>query len=374
MPTPRDALARPVRLLLEVLAVPGRAVSRSPAEWDLVVRTARSARLLGVVRARLAREGVLDAVAPEVRAHLESDWALAAYRRQMLLREMHAIAKALDPQRIPVVLLKGGAYIAQGLRCAEGRLPEDLDVMVPRDRLDGAERALLAAGWAFEETLDAYDERYYRSWSHELPPLRAPGHAIELDVHHTILPPTGRVHPDARALVDAAVAIPGSPFRALSPADQVLHACAHLFQDSDCSGRLRDLVDIDALIREHAATPGFWTTLLARSRLHGLGRCLWYASRYSTAWLETPVPGEVDAEIRPFGPGPPARALMDRLVPRALLPGSPQVEPEPGTRFARWLLFVRSMWLRMPPWLLAYHTLAKATRGVWRRWRTGEQG
>jgi len=298
-----------------------------------------------------------------VRAHLDGAWSLAAYRRQMVRHEMHAITKALAPLDIPLILLKGAAYIAQGLACAEGRLPEDLDLMVPRDRLDEAERALVKAGWAFEKT-DAYDQHYYRAWSHELPPMRFPEHALELDVHHTILPPTGRARPDARALVEAAVALPGSPFRALSPADQVLHACAHLFQDSDCSGRFRDLVDIDALVREHAISPGFWTTLLARARLHGLGRPLWYASRYATAWLDTPIPEEVAAEIARLGPGRISRLVMDRLVRRALFPDAPDEEPAPRTRLARWLLFARSMWLRMPPWLLAYHTLAKAVRNL----------
>ena len=55
---------------------------------------------------------------------------------------------------------------------------------------------------------------------------------------------------------------------------------------------------------------------------------------------------------------------MDRLVERALLPHSPDEEPAFGVRLARRLLLVRSVWLRMPPWLLAYHALAKLAR--WR--------
>jgi hypothetical protein len=369
----RQALPGHVRLLLEILVSPARGPSLSLEEWDLVVRTARIARLLGTLHARFAAERQLDTVPLQVRAHLESTRALAAYRRQLLLHEMRAVAKVLAPLGVPMILLKGGAYLAQGLRCADGRLPEDLDLMVPRDRLDEAERALVAAGWAFETT-DAYDQHYYRAWSHELPPLRAPGHAIELDLHHTILPPTGRVRPDARALVDAAVAIPDSPFRVLSPPDQVLHACAHLFQDSDCTERLRDLVDIDALIREHAATERAWGALLARARLHGLGRPLAYAIRYCAAWLDTPVPGDVAAELARLGPGRTSRAAMDRLIERAIVPHSPDEEPGRGIRFARWLLFVRSMWLRMPPWLLAYHSLAKLGRGVLRGSRAREDG
>ena len=373
MSAPRDALDRHVRLLLEILVSPARVASLSLADWDIVVRAARGARLLGVIRSRLDREHRLESVPSQVRAHLDGAWNVAAYRRQMVLREMHAVARVLEPLGAPIILLKGAAYIAQGLRCAEGRLPEDLDLMVPRDRLDKAEHALVEAGWAFEKT-DPYDQHYYRAWSHELPPMRFAGHAIELDVHHTILPPTGRVRPDARALVESSVPVAGSSFRVLSPADQTLHACAHLFQDSDCSGRLRDLVDIDALLREHAVSPGFWTSFAARARLHRLQRCVWYATRYCSAWLETPIPDEVAGELARSRPASITRVAMDRLVGRALLPQPPDEEPTFATRLARSSLFVRSMWLRMPPWLLAYHSLAKLVRGTLRRPRATEDG
>jgi hypothetical protein len=139
-----------------------------------------------------------------------------------------------------------------------------------------------------------------------------------------------------------------------------------------CTGRLRDLVDIDALIRTHAAAPGFWPTLLARVDRHGLRRSLAYATRYSTAWLDTPIPAEVAAEIARSGAAPLSRAAMDRLVPHALLPLGPDEEPTRATRFARWILLARSVWLRMPPWLLAYHALAKLVRGLRPRRRTSE--
>jgi hypothetical protein len=358
-------------LLLELLVSPAGAASLSLDDWDLVVRVARAARLLGVLRARLWRCGRIDSIPAEVRTHFDGAWNVAAHRRQMMLREMHAVARVLGPLDIPLVLLKGAAYVALGLPCADGRLAEDFDVMVLAERLGDAERALLAAGWSFDTT-DPYDQHYYRAWSHELPPLRAPGHAIELDLHHSILPPTGRVRPDARALVASALPIPGSAFLALSPADQVLHACAHLFQDSECTGRLRDLVDIDALIRAHGVAPGFWTTLLARADLHGLRRSLAYATRYSTAWLDTPIPADVAADIARAGAAPLSRAAMDRLVPHALLPSAPDEEPMRATRIARWILLVRSLWLRMPPGLLAYHALAKLVRGLRPLRRTSE--
>jgi hypothetical protein len=114
----------------------------------------------------------------------------------------------------------------------------------------------------------------------------------------------------------------------------------------------------------HAATEGAWARLLARARLHGLGRPLAYAARYCAAWLGTPIPDKVGREIARLGAGRVSRAAMDRLVARAILPHSPDAEPGGGIRFARRLLFARSMWLRMPPWLLAYHAAAKLVRST----------
>ena len=50
-------------------------------------------------------------------------------------------------------------------------------------------------------------------------------------------------------------------------------------------------------------------------------------------------------------------------VPRALLPPYPQY-PSLLTDTARLLLYMRSHWIRMPPWLLIYHLSYKfyATR------------
>ncbi|WP_204329989.1 nucleotidyltransferase family protein, partial [Proteus mirabilis] len=55
--------------------------------------------------------------------------------------------RALAPLDVPVVLLKGTAFAAAGLSPARGRNIGDLDILVPRDRLDEVEAALLAAGW-----------------------------------------------------------------------------------------------------------------------------------------------------------------------------------------------------------------------------------
>lgn len=79
------------------------------------------------------------------------------------------VALQLEGADYPLVLLKGGAYIGQGLPISRGRLPSDVDILVPRANIASASARLQAAGW-ISKPLDAHDHRYYHDWSHEVPP------------------------------------------------------------------------------------------------------------------------------------------------------------------------------------------------------------
>ena len=88
-------------------------------------------------------------------------------------------------------------------------------------------------------------------------------------------------------------------------------------------------------------------------------RPLFYALRYCEALLETPVPaGMVDA-LRGAAPGRGLLALMDALYLRALRPAHASCADR-WTPAARFLLYLRANWLRMPPLLLARHLFHKA--------------
>ena len=87
---------------------------------------------------------------------------------------------------------------------------------------------------------------------HELPPLIHRTRDRMIDVHHTILPLTARPTPDAEALIADSLMLDNG-LRILAPADMIVHAAAHLFADGDLAGGLRNLWDIDRLLREFAA-------------------------------------------------------------------------------------------------------------------------
>jgi hypothetical protein len=330
------------------------------AEWDLLLRQAARASLGPALYYAAEAHGLLAQVPARPRAHLE--WAHTQARRhaQGVRFELREIARALAGLGLRPVLLKGAAYAAAQLPPAPGRLFSDIDIMVPKERLGEVEAALMMRGWVANH-LDAYDQRYYREWMHELPPMEHVKRRSLIDVHHAILPETAAARPDPAALRAAAVALGGEQdWQVLAPADMVLHSAVHLFYDGEFDHGLRDLLDIDRLLRHFGADPAFWRQLAGRARALQLERPLFYALRHAAALLHTAVPPEVLAALRPAAPNRLLLALMDQLFGRALLPRHASCADR-LTPVALFLLYVRGNWLRMPPLLLVRHLFHKAT-------------
>jgi hypothetical protein len=330
-----------------------------PAQWNLLLRQCGSANLLPRLYYLLQARGELERIPAPARRQLEWARAVAERHSQAVQWEVAQIRRALATLDTPLILLKGAAYALAGLPPARGRLFSDIDVLLPKDKLAEAEAALMLHGWACQH-LDAYDQRYYRDWMHELPPMAHLKRGSAIDVHHAILPPTAPVHPDPAQLRAAAQALPGQPgLQVLAPPDLVLHSATHLFFDGELEHGLRDLLDLDALLRHYGSAAGFWTALQERAARLQLQRPLFYALRYTALLLHTPLPPEAGAGTMPGRPGPLLLRLMDALYLRALLPAHASCGDR-LTPAARFLLYIRANWLRMPPLLLARHLFHKA--------------
>ena len=123
---------------------------------------------------------------------------------------------------------------------------------------------------------------------------------------------------------------------------------------------LRDLVDLDDLLRHWGTREVFWEELLQRARQQDLVQPLCYALRYCSRLLGTPVPPQLQAKSVVYAGLPPgALSLMDRLVMTALDPSRDNLDSR-RAGFGRWLLYLRSHKLRMPMHLLLPHLLRKA--------------
>lgn len=364
----RTTLPAHVQPLVEALVAPEASRRYDLRTWSTTVRTARSAQLLGALAQRLQQARVWIETPAPVRNHLQAALFEVRHVHHLARAEMRQAASALRALGVVPILLKGCAILVQDLPHAPGRLLRDVDLMLPKGHLDEAERALLDAGWRYDDGLDDYDQHYYRAWSHQLAPLRREGAPLELDVHHTILPPTGRAQPDPGALAAAARASPDADFRVLAPADQALHAAVHLFQDSDCNSRLRDVFDIDALCRHFCALDAdFWPALVERARRHGVAGAVWYALAFARGWFDTPVPDAALRGLEPHCASARARRWVVRNASLALPPPDPEQPVSGRARRARRALRLRALALRMPLRLLVYHAAMKAWRSAVRR-------
>lgn len=359
-----------MRKLVAALRDPASVAALDGEGWAALVSVARAEALLATLAHRVEGQPVPVEVEPTLAAARRD----AAQAQVAALWEAEMARRALAPLGIEPILLKGTAYAAAGLPNAVGRQIGDLDILVPRDRLEEVEAALLDAGWEWVK-YDPYDQSYYRRWMHELPPLIHKSRDRMIDVHHTILPLTARVRPDAAAMIadsqtlplprtfmnlhepEEFPEIPGDPTavppvagcRVLGRFDIVHHNVAHLMADGELDGGLRNLWDFHCLVGEmERRTNGkYLKDLIADTGSHGLYRPFIRTARLAHHLFGTSTyVGE-------------SLTLVDRLFLRRLLARDDWGRPtRPVTRLA---FTVRGHWMRMPPLMLARH--------LWTKWR-----
>jgi hypothetical protein len=343
-----------VAVLCALIADPQRAAGLSPTQWTGLIALARRVNLLGTLGERMLHAGVSSGCNAD--RHLAGARQLSERQRRSVRWEAQAIHDALAELDCPIVLLKGAAYCLGGYPNARGRLFGDIDILVPPDRLADVEIRLMVNGWAPSVTTD-YDERYYRKWMHELPPMAHVRRGSVIDVHHTILPPTARLRPNPKRIIDGANPLPELPaLRVPCPEDLIIHSIVHLVHEGSVDNGLRDLCDIGQLLAGQAGDPDFAADLRSRAREHGVEGPFSMGMRL----VERFFPASSDAL-----PGAAHRAFAPRLgygtVAESLFAQAIDGAGKPGLRLTltRLALYVRAHWLRMPPLLLARHLLRK---------------
>lgn len=384
-------MSRDAMLLVDALRDPATTRGLDARGWTELLSMARAEQLIGTLAERLKFESVPSKVAEILAEALIN----ADYQRRSALWEADCARRALAGYGGKIVLLKGTAYVAAGLKAGEGRSIGDLDILVARRDLPQVEAVLLAAGWGWVKP-DPYDDAYYREHMHELPPLIHKERDRMIDVHHTILPLTAGPRPDAAGMLAEASPLPqaggvggggersepeSSPTKArpaatsiriaeanlavppacgrgylntLSPTDMVCHSAAHLFADGDLAGGLRNLWDIHCLFGEFADPEfQFFQSLEKRAKQHGLLDAVIRAAILATHLYSTEIPTK---RFR-------MPTLADRLFIRRLT--ARDGWGRPTRKFIRLLFYIRSHWLRMPPMMLAQH--------LWVKWRKGQR-
>ncbi len=344
---------RDAAILVAALGNPLSALTLDARGWTALLTIARAEQLIGTLAHRLH---ALD-VPPAIAAMLYDARTNAEYQWRTALWEADCARRALMGYGGKVVLMKGTAYVAAGLKAGEGRHIGDLDIMAAAQDLPLAERMLLEqGGWEWVKE-DAYDDAYYRDHMHELPPMIHKERDRMIDVHHTILPLTAKPAPDAAAMLADSVSLAApSGLSVFAPADMVCHCAAHLIADGDLSGGLRNLWDMHCLLTEFGdgddSNDGdaFWAALNKRAVQHGLSKDVQRAARLSAQVYGTAIPADWNHP-----------KMSDTLFIRRML-----ARDEWGrgsAKLTRLAFYIRSHWLRMPPMMLTAH--------LWTKWRKG---
>ena len=346
---------------LRALREPQLTLDWDLAKWQHAVRLSRRLRLLGRLAEGIDSAGLLASMPEPASRRLTAELRFSRWRINALNWVLERLVAVLCDAPYPLVLLKGAAYIGQDLQIAAGRLPSDADILVPREHVCDAQGRLIRAGWS-EIDLDEHDRRYYHEWSHEVPPMRHPLHTLELDLHHNILPPVAHTNVDADLMLARLRPSKWPRWQVLHPLDQVLHTASHLFHDSDARDRLRDLVDLDGLLRHFGDEPSFWAELPGRAEELGLTEPLALACHFSARWLQTPMPQEALDRIESLGPTRWHRAWLQPLLASVLTPTDPDRAPGIGQNVAAQLLLARYHFRRMPLRMLVGHLWHKAAK------------
>ena len=327
-------------------------------QWDVCIRQAARCDMSARLAMAIDDAGLLAQVPDAPRLHLNAAVTLLEKHRRDTTFEVECIADALSIVDTDVLLLKGAAYVMADLPMARGRIFNDIDIMVPRQRLDDVEQALKRTGWS-SATQDSYDQSYYRQWAHELPPFVHAFRGTVLDVHHNILPPTATPTPVPQKLLVDSRRVHGR-VRVLEPVDMFLHSATHLFHEGEFDHGFRDSLDLKDLLESFAGEPAFAARLARRATEFGLQRIIHHALRtVQRFWPETR-----NAQMSVGGaPEAGLQWLMDELFDRALSPMHPSCD-DAFSAAARFALYLRGHYLRMPPRLLVPHLARKAIRRV----------
>ncbi len=339
--------------VVQALREPATLSTLSPVGWSSLLAKARRLNLIGALAERCLGAELQPPAA--ARRHLNGVLQVAERQRLSVAWEVAQLGVALQETGAPVLLLKGAAYVMGVHGLGRGRMFGDIDILVPRSALGTVEKALMLAGWVSAKT-DEYDQRYYRQWMHELPPMTHIRRGTVLDVHHTILPLTARHAPDPASIIALGEPLADTPgVRVPCPEDLLVHSLTHLMHEGELHNGLRDLHDADEMARVFGADPQFWERLTRRAAGNDLAAPVGLGLALARRTFGAPVPDRVIAALLPGGvPG-----WLWPVYRRALAPSDGPVDA-----LASLAVYARAHALRMPPPMLVRHLAIKAWRGL----------
>lgn len=356
-------------LLIDVFKKPQTISQLSDLDWDTLTGQAKASGLLGRLYYLFSKYSLLNQIPSYVIWHYQAAYQITERLKKNALREIDDLSKTLQSQGIETIFLKGAAYQVSQAQCHYGRYMSDIDLLVQKEELPKVQRLLLQHGW-LAAPMDDYDQKYYREWMHEIPPLYHIERETTLDVHHNILPLTNENAPKASDLTTRSVTHSWcGEVNVLCTLDTVIHSAVHLFTDSEFHHALRDLSDLDWLITEYSqSNPNFVMELVTRANDLGLSRYIWLALTFTKKVFNTNISEQAISQLNDKPTSTLRKNTLLFSYEQIFLPNHKSCRTW-KMGLASEILFWRSHLIKMPLRILIPHLCKKSYKRIKESWK-----
>jgi len=277
-------------------------------DWTKVVDVAVRDQVAPLLFRRLKESDARARVPADAWKRLRRAYFTSADRNTRLYRELRTVLQCFRSSGVKVIVLKG-ALLAEAVYGDVALRPmADVDLLVPRADLAKAGAVLLDMGGAHlkqhNQTAPAVgaqreDVEPGREMKRHALPVLVRDLAVE--IHWTIVSPTGPFRIDAAGLWDRArpALIAGVEVLSLSPEDLLLHLCLHFCYQDGCKG-LRYLCDVAETVH-HFRDKMDWLQVADLAREWGAARYVGLALHLAGSMLAAGVPDDVLERLVPGG-------------------------------------------------------------------------
>lgn len=280
LPAPRQ------ELLLKAALLRGEASMQAWREWSaegIDHVDWGSYRMLPQLYRNLRAQGAEHPLMPKLRGIYRHAWC----ENQLRFRDAELLLRTFHEAGIPAMVLKGAALSLLHYKDFGARLMQDVDILVPEDRLRQALDLLGRQHWTAYTWTPARFTEGFKRYRHAV--AFVSGSDRQLDLHWHVLylacsPGYDRTFWEGSVPLD----FRGAPARALNPADQLLHICLHGAAGADGGGALRTVADSVTVLGSCGTLD--WGRVLALADELRVALPLREILRYLKAEFAAPVP------------------------------------------------------------------------------------
>lgn len=348
--------------IIEFILDPSKATKLSPVEQSDLIIILRHQKILARFAFFSKRAGVFEQFLEQSQRHLKNALKIAEKQKEQVQLEAGIISKLLKQDSDFVVFLKGAAYTLSNKPVGHGRVYSDIDILVNKAQLKPCEQTLALDGWLGQEIND-YDDKYYRKWAHEIPPLEHAQRGTIIDVHHNIIPIVSKDAPTVEALKEHIYANEEG-IQMLSQPAQFVHSSVHLFRNEDYSNGFRDLTDLYLLVMDDDLSQINESML---EQIHQVADELGFRYEVGLSFslikkiLKADIPDKfIEANLNKSA----IRVAFDHYIFKDVLLPQHDLLAHSKTPFKHFLAIVRGHFIKMPFALLMYHLIVKSGRNM----------